>query len=341
MGKTTVDTLWLSIISRLRPSLRRSGSEGRRDYVASAETPVKRAIEWLHINENPNGGMFLSSADNASYPEVTGYLIPTLLSYDELELAARFTRWLIRIQRRDGSFPSADGVPHVFDTGQALRGTLAASDLVPEALESGSRSAKYLHSRTIARGARGFDVDSIWVRRYSKSIPMSSHLYVLPPFLRAAEIFQRPEYRSAVNSSLEYYVNSAGSLQLSTLTHFLAYELEALIDLGHSQTAIPILDRLREEQADDGSVRAMQDVSWICTPGLAQLAVCWYKIGQRESADKALNWLEANQTRSGGFRGSYGENATYFPDVEIPWAVKFYLDAAHLRGGLGENLTRP
>ena len=341
MGRATVNTFWLPIVSRLRPSLRHSESEGRRDYVASAATPVKRAIEWLHVNENPDGGMFLSSSNNASYPEVTGYLIPTLMSYDEPELAARFTRWLIRIQRKDGSFPSADGVPHVFDTGQVLRGTLAASELVPGALESGRRSAKYLYRRTIAGGARGFDVDSIWVRRYSRSIPMSSHLYVLPALLRAAEIFQNPEYRSAVDNSLEYYVNSAGSLRLSTLTHFLAYELEALIDLGRSQTAIPILDLLREEQADDGSVRAMQGVSWVCTPGLAQLAVCWYKIGQREPAEKALNWLEANQTHSGGFRGSYGENATYFPDVEIPWAVKFYLDAALLRCRLSEDLARP
>ena len=341
MERSGANRFWLPIVQRLKQSKGQSGSEKRREYVASAETPVKRAIEWLRTNENPNGGIFLSSADNVSYPEVTGYLIPTLLSYEELGLAARLTRWLIHIQRRDGSFTSADGVSHIFDTGQVLRGILGSSGLVPEAFESGSRSAKYIYSRTIAGGARGFEVDPIWIRRYSKSIPMSSHLYVLPPFLQAAEMFQSPEYRSAVNNSLEYYVNSAGSLQLSTLTHFLAYELEALIDLGHSQTAISILDRLRKEQADDGSVRAMQGVSWVCTPGLAQLAVCWYKIGQREPADKALNWLEANQTRSGGFRGSYGENATYFPDVEIPWAVKFYLDAALLRCRLSENLTRP
>ena len=336
-----MNTFPLSVIQRLRQSLRRPKSERREEYVASAETPVKRAIEWLHTNENPDGGIFLSSADNASYPEVTGYLIPTVLSYGETELAARFARWLIRIQRRDGSFASADGVPHIFDTGQALRGVLAASQLVPEALECGSRSAEYLYSLMIADGTRGFDVDQVWIRRYSKSIPMSSHLYVLPPLLRFAEIFQKPEYRSAVNNSLAYYMKSTGSLQLTTLTHFLAYELEALIDLGHSQTTIPILDRLRMEQADDGSVRGMQGVSWVCTPGLAQLAVCWYKIGQREPADKALRWLEANQTRSGGFRGSYGENASYFPDVEIPWAVKFYLDAAFLRCRLSENATRP
>lgn len=336
-----MNTFWLSVIRRLRQSLQRSSSERRREYIASAETPVKRAVEWLHVNENPAGGIFLSSAASASYPEVTGYLIPTLLSYGELELAARLTKWLFRIQRKDGSFPSADGFPHIFDTAQALRGILAATELVPEALESGSRSAKYLYSQTIANGARGFNVDPVWMRRYSKSIPISSHLYVLPPLLRAAELFQRPEYGSAVKNSLEYYMKSPGSLLLSTLTHFLAYELEALIDLGHSQTAIPLLDRLRREQADDGSVRAMQGASWVCTPGLAQLAVCWYKIGQHEPADKALIWLEANQTQSGGFRGSYGENASYFPDVEIPWAVKFYLDAALFRYRLSENLTSP
>lgn len=335
---------WRTAIQRVTYRLRRFalGSAEPRippQSLATARSPALRAIEWIHAFENPKGGIYVSSNDSSSYPEVTGYLIPTLLEYGEKDLAARLTRWLVRIQRRDGSFPSAKGVPHVFDTGQALRGLLAASELVPDAAESGVRAAEYLYNRTIAGGVRGFDVDYIWIRRYSKSIPMSTHLYVLPPLLRASEMFQNPKYRTAVDNCLEYYVKSKDSLQLSTLTHFLAYELEALIDLGRSETATPILDKLREEQADDGSVRGMQSVSWVCTPGLAQLAVCWYKIGRREPADKALKWLEAHQTQSGGFRGSYGEDASYFPDVEISWAVKFYLDAALLRDRLGENLA--
>jgi malonyl-CoA O-methyltransferase len=336
-----VNTFWQPTFQRLKHRLRQSKSERRKQHIATAETPVKRAIEWLLANENPDGGIFLSSALTVSYPEVTGYLIPTLLSYGEEELATRFARWLIHIQRKDGSFASADGFPHVFDTGQALRGILATSELMPESAESGIRSAKYLHSKMIDGGRGGFDIDPVWVQRYSKSIPMSSHLYVLPPLIQGAEMFHKPEWRSAAESSLDYYAKSTDSLQLTTLTHFLAYELEALIDMGHSEAAIPVLSRLREGQAQDGSVRGKQGVSWVCTPGLAQLAVCWYKIGQPDPADLALGWLEDRQTPSGGFRGSYGVDASYFPDVEIPWAAKFYLDAALLRDRQREDSSSP
>ena len=68
----------------------------------------------------------------------------------------------------------------------------------------------------------------------------------------------------------------------------------------------------------------------MCTPGLSQLATCWYKVGEWDAADRALGWVEAHQDGNGGFHGSYGPGASYFADVQIPWAAKFYLDA-HLQ----------
>src|SRR5262249_59965372 len=110
-------------------------------------------------------------------------------------------------------------------------------------------------------------------------------------------------------------------------THFLAYELEALIDLGRPGHAVPVLERLRREQSEDGAVRGEGGASWVCSPGLAQLAICWYKLGEAESADRAVAWLEAHQQPSGGFLGCYGEGGTYFPTAGLSWAAKFYLDA--------------
>jgi SAM-dependent methyltransferase len=57
------------------------------------------------------------------------------------------------------------------------------------------------------------------------------------------------------------------------------------------------------------------------------LAVGWYNLGQDEPADRAMRWLEAHQTSSGGFLGGYGENVTYCGDKELSWAAKFFLDA--------------
>lgn len=285
-----------------------------------------RALGWVRDHESPTGGILVHSGHHNAYPEVSGYLIPTLLHYGERELASRLARWLVCIQRRDGAYDDPDyGEPRVFDTGQVLRGLLAAGDLVPGAVEAARRAADYILSQMVEGGKGGF------IPCYSGLIPESVHLYVLPPLIQAAEIFQKSEYRTAAERCLEYYCAHKDALQLITLTHFLGYELEALIDLGHSDLAIPILNKLSEYQADDGSIPAKRKVKWVCAPGLAQLAVCWYKVGQWEPADRAIGWLEAHQQPSGGFLGSYGRGASYFPDVELPWTVKFYLDAHLLR----------
>jgi len=302
--------------------LNRLGKSRAGNYLS----PPARALRWTRAHELPTGGIRVHSTHPNAYPEVTGYIIPTLLRYGERDMATRLARWLLCIQRGDGAYTDPDrGEPYTFDTGQVLRGLLAVADFVPGALEAARRAADYLLSQMVDGGSGGF------VPRYSGTIPESVHLYVLPPLFQAAEILRKPEYREAAERCLEYYCAHRDALQLSTLTHFLGYELEALIDLGRADMAIPILNALREQQAADGSVRAREGVEWVCIPGLAQLAVCWYKVGQWEPADRAMVWLEAHQQPSGGFLGSYGRRASYFPEVELSWAVKFYLDAHLLR----------
>lgn len=318
------------VIRRLRAT--RTASVDTLQSSVRNSSPARRAIQWIRVNQSPKGGVYVNSGHPDVYPEVTGYLVPTLLQYGETEQAIRLVRWLLRIQRRDGSYTSPTGKPHIFDTAQVLRGLLAASSLVPEAIGACRRAAMYLYARMIDGGKGGFTVDPVWIRRYSKDIPMSAHMYALPPLRQAAGTLRKPEYRTASEHCLEYYLRWSGALQIGTLTHFLAYELEALLELDRSEAAIPVLDGLRKLQAEDGSVRGANGASWVCTPGLAQLAVCWYKVGDRNAADKAMKWLETHQMPSGGFLGSYGPQATYFPDVEIPWAAKFYLDANLLRG---------
>ncbi|MCC6445389.1 MAG: methyltransferase domain-containing protein [Armatimonadetes bacterium] len=292
------------------------------------EVPPVRALRWLASQEHPAGGVRVHSTRQDAYPEVTGYLIPTLLRYGEKALAGRFLRWILCIQRADGSHTSPEGDPYIFDTGQALRGLLAGSDLMPQAREAARRAADYLCAQMEDGGRGGFG------KRYPAEVenkvykvPESVHLYALPPLAQAAEAFGEPRYREAAERCIEHYARQPDALQPATLTHFLAYELEALIDLGRSDLAAPVLETLRKTQAEDGSVPGMEGAGWVCSPGLAQLALCWYKTGQPGPADRALAWLEAHQQRSGGFLGSYGPEAGYHPAVELPWSAKFYLDA--------------
>src|SRR5260221_3390340 len=148
-------------------------------------------------------------------------------------------------------------------------------------------------------GAGGF------IERYSGLIPESIQLYVMQPLVRAAAVFQRPEYAEMAMRCADYYIVQADALRQGTLTHFLGYELEALLELGHTAAAMPALYALRELQAPDGSLRAEADASWFSTPGLALVAICWYRVGLRVAADKALALLHEHHMLMCCFLGSY------------------------------------
>lgn len=85
---------------------------------------AEKAVNWIKQNENTNGGIAAWSG-HRSYPEVTGYLIPSLLAYGETELCKRLADWLVSIQHKDGSFDGIDGVKRVFDTGAVMEGLYA------------------------------------------------------------------------------------------------------------------------------------------------------------------------------------------------------------------------
>jgi len=295
----------------------------RQDCLCSVSV---RSLQWLRAHELPTGGIRVHGRHPNAYPEVSGYLIPTLLACGERDLALRLLRWLVSIQRADGSFTDPDrGEPYVFDTGQVLRGLLAGMEMLPQAREAAKRAAEYLCARMKDEGRGGFGT------RYKGEIPETVHLYVLPPLMEAADKLGEPRYGAAAGRCLEHYVAHPHFLGADDLTHFLAYQLEALIDLGRQDLARPAIERLEALQGADGSVRGMGEAGWVCVPGLAQLAVCWYKIGRPGPAEGAMSWLDAHQEPSGGFLGGYGPGASYFPGEEPSWAVKFYLDAHLLR----------
>lgn len=275
---------------RGRSGLRRRVAKmrnGARHLAYRGMSCPEKALCWLREHEAPGGGIREHSESQAGYPEVSGYLIPTLLAYGEKDIAARFVRWLLSIQRSDGGFTDCAGTTeYVFDTGQCLRGLLAGEQLVAEAADAARFAAEFLCDQMIDAGSGGFG------QRYTKSpsVPETVHLYVLPPMIEAAKRFDEPRFEDASRACMQFYCEHDHFLRMESLTHFLAYELEPLIDLGAEELARPVLDRLRELQDADGSIRGQGGVRWVCTPGLLQLAICWYKLGERDPADRAVEW---------------------------------------------------
>jgi malonyl-CoA O-methyltransferase len=295
------------------------------DYLPG-QTTIEKALGWLIANEVEGGGIRIHSNTIEPYPEVTGYIIPTLIDFGMREYAIKCGRWLQSIQCRNGSFMAAfSNRIFYFDTAQALRGLLALCELDKEFEVGALDAATFLSDTIVANGYNGFPIS--YNAKEESSIPETVFLYALPQLINAGKRFNRPDFITAANRCIDYYIEQPRFLSIDTVTHFLAYEIEAMIDLGREDDVKDILQILAENQNDDGSVPTRAGAECVNIPGLAQLAVCWYKVGMKEPADKAMDWLDKHQEFSGGFLGSMGKNAKYHKNDEISWAVKYYLDA--------------
>jgi hypothetical protein len=84
-----------------------------------------KTIDWLKSQELETGGIAAWEGQQA-YPECSGYLIPTLLSYGEKEFAERIADWLEKVQNGNGSFNGLDGIQRPFDTAACMEGLRAA-----------------------------------------------------------------------------------------------------------------------------------------------------------------------------------------------------------------------
>lgn len=108
--------------------------------LASGEA-LTSLLHWILDAQRPDGGIAayysLLTGYSESYPEVTGYIVPTLYDFarssaDDRAAASaeRATRWLLSLQMPTGAFPAglhgSGAQPSVFNTGQILQGLVRA-----------------------------------------------------------------------------------------------------------------------------------------------------------------------------------------------------------------------
>jgi malonyl-CoA O-methyltransferase len=298
----------------------------------AGERCARRALKWVHRHTARGEGVLNTSRHSTAYPEVSGYFIPTLLAFGEKKLARQYARWLVRIQNADGSWngPDATGKPYTFDVGQVLKGLVAIHGTMPEVEAALLRGCDWLASRVGPDGAISTPARDAHELPDGSFVPDAFHLYAMQPLRSAAERFARTNYEDAAARALAHYKQDLSLGEFNTLSHFHAYIVEALLDLGETAIASRAMARMAALQRPDGSIPAFPEGDargrGVCSTGLAQYALIWLKLGETESGRRAFGWLCENQNKSGGFFGSYGPNADYFPQAEISWAVKYFLD---------------
>ena len=79
-------------------------------------------------------------------------------------------------------------------------------------------------------------------------------------------------------------------MDFSLLSHFYAYVMEGLLDMGEERLVREAMDNLAKYQSGDGAVPAFYDTNWVCSTGLFQLALVWFRLGDTERGNNQLGF---------------------------------------------------
>ena len=324
--------------------------ENRKDFIGV----YHNALKWIeeHTLTEKIGKAIICHTDlPKGYPEVTGYYIPTLIRIGRKDLAVDYAKWLISIQKDDGSYYDTENIsPYVFDTAQILKGLLAARRIFDDksALDNAIIKACDWLIGQMQDDGRIITPDESTVSN-TKMCSEAIHLYCLSPLIEAANVLNATEYEKAALKSKEYYLThyEKDIKQWRILTHFYAYIMEALMDLGEVELARESMANVVARQNDNGMISAYHDVNWVCSTGLFQLALVLFRQGDAEHGNKAFEAAINLQNPSGGWYGSYALNPDldeyndYFPLSEISWAVKYFFDALYYKNVMDFNISSP
>jgi hypothetical protein len=307
-------------------------------------THLDAAIDWLKRAQDVtgNGGVaqtrLVKHAKWApSYPETTGYIIPTLYRYaalagdgDARARARRMADWEIDIQHASGGVLAGalgdSDQPTIFNTGQVLFGWVRAYEEERDERyrEAAVRAADWLCSV--------MDSDGCWRRFGSPMTGKQINTYNTRSawgLARVHEITGERRYLDAAVRNCEWALaqrNSVGWLRDNCLqdnqqpfTHTIAYAMRGLLEIGAYADRLDFLDAARvignamlEKLPADGMLPGRFDenwqatVNWSCLTGDCQLAINWGRFYQltdeakyREATSRILAFVKRTQKLAG------------------------------------------
>lgn len=301
--------------------------------------PLGKAVSWLlHAQEMMTDGGFgsyhLVEGWSSSYPETTGYIIPTLLEYFRRtgektveEAALKAAGFLVGIQRPFGGWQGGrvnENKPEVvFNTAQVIRGLLGVHGHTRDKtfLSSALKGCDWLCS---VQSPEGY-----WKKNALMEQPRVYDTYVDVPLLMAWRLTGIDAYRVCAERNIRWVIgmkskpngwfedcDNTMKRNDRPILHTIAYTLDGLLDASEFlddtacfHAALPGAGILREQFLADGILKGRYDEKWtgsehfICTGG-AQMALVWMKIfrlnndqGFLEAADRMIALLINIQSR--------------------------------------------
>ncbi len=302
----------------------RAKEEMRRDRLGQLyadpgpDTVIDAVIDWLcHAQDSTasgDGGLArdfsLVEGWATSYPETTGYIVPTFLrvgklrNRDELtERAGRMLDWLESIQLPDGGFQGGkiDAkplVPVTFNTGQILIGLAAGVkhfDVYWDAMHGAAQFLRdsldddgcwRLHPTPFAeRGDKAYETHVSWgLFEADRLAPNEGYGEA---GMRQVQWARRNEHDNG------WVENCCLNLPKTPLTHTLGYYLKGLVEAHRwsndddvlaaaEKTAKGLLSTQRGDGALPGRLRSdwSPAASWSCLTGNVQIADSWFYLAE-------------------------------------------------------------
>lgn len=286
------------------------------------EAAIRAMLGWLgraqDHSSNADGGFarHWSWIDGwgGSYPETTGYIIPTLLDQarrrgeDGLrERARRALEWLVSVQLPEGAFPGGmigqqPVMPVTFNTGQILLGLAAGvREFGPRYEDAMHRAARWLVAVQDSQGA--------WSRFTSPFALPGAKAYdthISWGLAEAARVSREKSYEQAVRRNMAWAVRLQrpnGWFERCCLTdfsrpltHTIGYVLRGLYE-GYAllkedwigSAALHGAEALLGCVKEDGFLPGRFDeqwrprVPWACLTGAVQLAAVWMLLARHSA----------------------------------------------------------
>lgn len=297
-------------------------------------------IDWIVAAHRhaPDGGIpayfnLLRNRWTASYPETTGYTIPTLLAVaDHLgraelrTLARRLADYLLAVRTAEGGVgewgTAREGrtVPIVFDTGQVIFGWLAVWRDTGDGvfLEAAGRAGDWLVAVQDSRGA--------WLRHQHGGVVKVIDVRVAWALLCLAQATGQAAYRVAARRNLDWalaqqrpsgwFAHAGFARHADPTTHAIAYTAEGLLEAGlllgddrYVTAAAHTGQALLRSQRGDGSLAGTYADGWrptaraSCLTGNCQVALLWLRLAglgrpdaaYRAAAQRAIAYVASTQ----------------------------------------------
>ncbi|MEW5977985.1 MAG: AGE family epimerase/isomerase [Acidobacteriota bacterium] len=309
---------------------------GIRHPVGENRFHLQEAVNWILRAQSATpddgvcGGYSFEDGWIPSYPETTGYIIPTLLGYSKYsnnplyrDRALAMAEWELTCQMETGAFPGhfvdRKNPPAVFNTGQVIFGLLAAyrATQCRRFLDAAVRAGRWLVSIQDADGAyRQYDYLGV------------AHSYNTRTAWAMIELSLETEDRSVGDAGLRHlewalqeaqdngwFRHAAFRPGEDPFLHTIAYVAQGLLEagqrLGQSRyvaAAQRTCDTLLSHVDDEGFIPGAFDRNWnptatySCLTGNAQMAILWLRLHEltgekhyHETATLTLRFLKSLQ----------------------------------------------